>query len=135
MKHVLSFFLLAAIAASAQTNRGSISGTVTDQTQAIISGIPVIITNAGTGEVRKVVTNNTGSFVVANLEPVRYTVEVEAAGFKKTVIENAKVDTATNTTVNITLQTGSVDTKITVSADATTVNTESGTLSSTVTER
>ena len=135
MKHVLSFFLLTAIAASAQTNRGSISGTVTDQSQAIISGITVTITNSGTGEVRKVVTNSTGSFLVANLEPVRYTVEVEAAGFKKTVIENAKVDTATNTTVNITLQTGSVDTKITVSADATTVNTESGTLSSTVTER
>ncbi len=61
--------------------------------------------------------------------------EAVSQGFKKTVIDNAKVDTATNTTVNIVLQAGSVDTQVTVSAEATTINTESGSLSSTVTER
>lgn len=64
-----------------------------------------------------------------------YKVEVEAAGFSKTVVENVKVDTSTVATVNVTLKAGSVDTEVTVSAESAMVNTESGTTSGTITER
>ena len=98
-------------------------------------GVTVTIINQGTNEVRKVTTSANGSYSVTNLEPVAYRVEVEAKGFKKTIVDNAKVDTATDTTVNIVLQAGSVDTQVTVAAEATTINTESGSLSSTASIR
>ncbi len=135
MNRVVFVALASAIALSAQTNRGSISGTVTDQTQAVIPGATLTVTNAGTNEVRKLATSESGAYTVANLEPVTYRLEVESKGFRKQVVEDVKVDTAANTTVNVTLQAGSVDTSVTVSADATTIDTRSGTSSSTVTER
>ena len=135
MHRLVAILALCVTAVFAQTNRGSISGTVSDQTQAVMGGVTVTITNLGTNEVRKVTTAANGSYSATNLEPVSYKVEAESAGFKKTVVDDAKVDTATNTTVNIVLQAGSVETQVTVSAEATSVNTESGSLSSTVTER
>ena len=133
MKYFL--VLLCAACAVAQTNRGSINGTITDQSQAVMTGVSVTLTNMGTGGVRKTTTNNSGTFTFQNLEPVTYKVEADAPGFKGSIVQDAKVNTASNTTVNIVLQTGSVDTKVTVTAEAASVNTESGTLSATVTER
>ena len=135
MKHLFAVVLFSTVLAQAQTNRGSISGTVIDQSQAVMAGVSVTITNQGTNEVRKVTTSASGAFSVPNLEPVRYRLEVDAPGFKKTIVADAKVDTATNTSLNIIMQAGSVDTKVTVSAEAAVINTESGTLSATVTER
>jgi hypothetical protein len=127
--------LLLASACFGQTNRGSLSGTVFDQTQAVIGGATVTLKDVGTNEIRKASTAENGTYAFPNLEPVTYSLEVEAAGFKKSIVENIKVDTASNASVNVTLQTGTIDTSVTVSADAAMVNTESGTTSSTVTER
>jgi hypothetical protein len=127
--------LLLAGSALAQTNRGSISGTVFDPSGAVIAGTHVTVTNVGTNEARKVTTSEAGSYSVANLDPVTYRVEAEAPGFKKKVVDNVKVDTATNVTVNVTMEPGSVDTSVTVTAEAAMINTESGTTSSTISER
>ena len=72
------------------------------------------ITNDGTNEVRKLTTSQSGTYSAVDLEPVTYYVEVGFGGFKKSVVENVKVDTASTTTVNVTLQAGSVDTTVTV---------------------
>jgi Carboxypeptidase regulatory-like domain len=85
--------------------------------------------------VRKVTTSQLGSYSAVDLEPVTYRVEIEFAGFKKSVVENVKVDTASTTTVNVTLQAGAVDTSVTVTSEAPAVNVESGTTGSTITER
>lgn len=121
--------------ALAQTNRGSISGTVSDQTQGVMAGVSITVTNIGTNEIRRVTSSQIGTFSVVDLEPVSYRVEAEAAGFRRSVVEKVKVDTASNTAVNITLEAGSTDTRITVTAEAAAVNTESGALSNTITER
>ena len=135
MNRLVATLLLTTVALFAQTNRGSIAGTVMDQTKAVISGAKVTITNLGTNEVRKLTTSEAGTYSAVDLEPVNYSVEVEAAGFKKEVVENVKVDTATTAPVTIVLQPGSIDTKITVTAEVAMVNTESGTTSQTITER
>jgi hypothetical protein len=135
MNRLVVTLLLGAIALFAQTNRGGISGTVTDQTQAVLPGATVTITNLGTNEVRKVKTSQEGTFSAPDLEPVTYRVEVESQGFKKAVVENVKVDTASDSSVNVTLTAGSIDTQVTVTADAALVNTETGTASNTITER
>ena len=98
-------------------------------------GATVTITNIGTNEVRTAKTAGNGTYDVANLEPVTYQVKVEAPGFKTEVINDVKVDTAATSSVSITLQTGAVDTKVTVEASATMIDTQSGTLSNTITEQ
>jgi len=135
MNRLVAIALLSAFSVFAQTNRGSISGTVSDQTGGVIPGAAITVTNLGTNEVRKINASEAGVYTVANLEPVSYTIEVEAKGFKKQLVQDVKVDTAANTTVNVTLQAGSVDTQVTVTAESTSIDTQSGTSSNTVNER
>ena len=127
--------LLTAIALVAQTNRGSITGTVMDQSKAVIAGAKVTITNLGTNEVRKLSTSENGTYTAVDLEPVTYKLEVEAPGFKKALVDNIKVDTASATPVSIVMEPGSIETKVTVTADVSTVDTESATASTTISER
>ena len=135
MNRLVAIALLSAFSMFAQTNRGSISGTVTDQTGGVIPSAAITVTNLGTNEVRKVNASESGAYAVPNLEPVTYTVEVESKGFKKQVIQDVKVDTASNTTLNVMLQAGSVETQVTVTAESTSIDTQSGTSSNTVNER
>jgi hypothetical protein len=135
MNRLVAIFLLVGSALLAQTNRGGIAGTVTDSSKAVVAGATVTITNLGTNETRKVSTSESGTYSATNLDPVTYRVEVESAGFKKESVNGVKVDTSSVATVNVSLTPGSVDTQVTVSADATMVDTQSGTASSTVTER
>jgi Carboxypeptidase regulatory-like domain len=118
-----------------QTNRGGITGTVTDSNGAIVPGAKVTITNVGTNQSTTVTASNSGGFSVSSLDPVLYNVLVEAPNFKKAFIENVKVNTATVATVNVVIEPGSFDESVTIQADAQMVNADSGTLSQTITER
>ena len=62
----------------AQTNRGSISGTITDATGAVIPGAVVTITNVGTNQAQKLTTSGDGAFTASSLEPVVYRITVVA---------------------------------------------------------
>jgi hypothetical protein len=135
MNRFVAIFVFTAVAAIAQTNRGGVSGTVTDPSTAVVPGATVKVINQGTNEVRTVTTAGNGTFTVTDLEPVQYRVEIQAQGFKKEVVNDVKVDTASMATVNVKLEAGSVDTKVTVEASAAMIDTESGTLSNTVTTR
>ncbi len=135
MSRLVALALLASAAVLGQTNRGSISGTVTDPSGGAVPGAAIKVTNLGTNEVRNTTSSSAGSFTVTDIEPVKYKLEVSAPGFKVAVVNEIKVDTATVASVAIKLETGSVETKVTVQAQAVMVNTDSGTLSSTITER
>ena len=128
-----SFVLAASLAA--QTNRGGITGTIFDPSGAIVPGARITVTNLGTNQKIVEKASTAGAYSVPGLDPVTYNIEVEAQGFKKKRVENVKVDTATIATVDITLETGSVSSEVTVQAEAAMINTENGTLSSTITER
>jgi hypothetical protein len=133
----LAYVAITALAIStltAQTNRGGITGTVTDKTGAVVAGAVVVITNSGTNEVRRAKTSEAGVYAEQNLDPVVYSVEVTAQGFEKARVDNVKVDTASTATVNFRLQPGSIQTEITVTASAPVVNTESGTAGETITQ-
>src|SRR5690242_10682258 len=133
-RYVAMFFLVTA-ALFAQTNRGGISGTVTDQTGGVIPNARIVITNIGTNDVRRLTTSDKGTFILENLDPVTYRLEVTADGFKKTVLDSLKVDTSAVVSINLTLTAGDVATEVTVNANATLVNTESGTLGQTISAR
>jgi hypothetical protein len=127
--------MVCSIVISGQTNKGGISGTVTDPNGAVVPGATVTITNVGTGQKVTTTTSDAGTFAAQSLEPVTYSVMVEAKGFKKALLDHVKVDTASIAAANVVLETGSVAEQVVITADAPLINTESGTTSKTITSR
>lgn len=127
--------LLFSLAVLGQTNRGGISGTVTDSTGAAIPGAKVTVTNAGTNQSVVLTTSDSGNYSFNSLEPVTYNVEVEATNFKTAIVSDIKVDTASIQTVNVKLEAGNVTETVTVQAETPLLNTESGTTGQTITEK
>jgi outer membrane receptor protein involved in Fe transport len=122
-------------AAIAQTNKGGITGTVFDETGAVVASAKVVITNLSTGESTHLSTSQGGAFSAALLDPVEYRIAVESPGFKPTVVPKVKVDTATTASVKITLKVGELTSEVSVAAEAPLVNRASGTPGQTITER
>ena len=135
LTQTLIFVLLLSLAALGQTNKGSINGTVTDPSGAAIPGAKVTVTNAGTKQSVTLTTSDDGNFSASLLDPVVYTITVEAANFKKAVVSDIKVDTASTQAVNVILQAGSISETVTVQAETPLLNTETGTVGQTITER
>jgi len=140
MKFLLRFRILSVIVLlsgflAAQTNRGAISGTVFDKSGAVVPGATVTVTNLGTNQKSVAKTAHNGAYSVLSLDPVLYSVTVEAKGFRTEIVEQVKVDTAGVATVNATLQIGTSNQAVTVNAEAAQINTVSGTTGTTVTER
>ena len=132
---MLMVALFCSALAIGQTNRGGISGTVVDQNGASIPNATVTITNLGTNKSLTVTTSSSGTFSFSPLEPVTYQIVVEATGFKKAILEKLKVDTATISTANFSLETGAVAETVTVSSEAALIPSGSGTTAQTIAER
>jgi len=129
----LVFVLLATLSLSAQTFRGTILGTVTDASGAVIAGAKVTVKNTGTGLERATETSADGSYSVPELPIGTYNVTVTQAGFQTFVATSVTVDVAGERRVDAPLKPGEVSTKVEVSADQlplveTTTNTLGGVL-------
>ncbi len=129
----LMFVLLAAVSLSAQTFRGTILGTVTDASGAVVSGAKVTVKNTGTGLERSTETSGDGSYSLPELPIGTYTVTVTQSGFQTFIATGVTVDVAAERRVDASLKTGEVSTKVEVSADQlplveTTTNTLGGVL-------
>jgi len=129
------FILVFCLAIIGQTNRGGITGTVTDANGAVVPSAKVTVKNVRTNQSTTVMTSSSGTFSVASLEPVEYDILAEATNFKKAVIQKIKVDTASVSTVNVVLEVGDVSQEVTIQADTQAVNADSGTINQTITER
>ncbi|WP_180539798.1 carboxypeptidase regulatory-like domain-containing protein [Nevskia soli] len=93
--------------ASAQVSSGSISGTVTDSTGAVVPHAVVVITNQGNNEERRTTANGQGFFDFAAVLPAEYTVNVSAPGFQAWEEKGVTMTQGANLTLpNITLQIG-----------------------------
>ena len=78
--------------ALAQVSKGSISGTLVDPQKAVVAGAEVRVTNTGTNEEFRTITDSAG-FFQANLLPVgTYRVEISKTGFKKLLVETVRVN-------------------------------------------
>src|SRR5689334_10790081 len=75
----------------AQSDRGGITGRVTDQAGAVVADAKVTVLNVETGETREARTNGEGNYTVPQLPAVVYRLKVEAQGFKTASVENIKV--------------------------------------------
>ena len=129
----LVFLLLAAASLSAQTFRGTILGTVTDPSGAVIAAAKVTVKNTGTGLERTTETSADGSYSLPELPIGTYTVTVTQSGFQTFVATGVTVDVAAERRVDAAMKTGEVSTRVEVSADQlpiveTTTNTLGGVL-------
>jgi len=71
---------------------GSVGGTVTDPTNAVVAGAAVTLTDTATGAARTTTTNDVGRFFLANVLPGTYTVTVSKAGFREAKLSNQVVN-------------------------------------------
>jgi len=110
--------LLLTIAARAQTFRARVEGIVTDESNAVVSGATVTLQNVNTGVkvVRK--TSDTGLYLFDNVDPGTYDVIVEMTGFSKFIQEKVLVQSGGDVTVNAPLKVGSLQSSVTVQAEA-----------------
>jgi len=124
---------LAVACAWAQSDRGTITGTVADPTGALIPASKVVLTNVETGSRSETVTTTTGNYTLAALPVGTYKLAVEHPGFSKSEMTNIVVQVAVTTRVDVVLQVGSATQSVEVSAESTLLKTESGEQSTTVT--
>src|SRR5260370_40642318 len=117
---LLPVFLLTflfGIAGFAQEFRATLTGRVTDPSNAAIPNAVVQIRNIGTNEVATSTTDGQGNYTIPFLKPGIYNVSAEVAGFKKVAQENLTLNVGQTATVNLTLEVGAVTETITVSAE------------------
>src|SRR5437667_11790009 len=102
-----------------------VSGTVRDQSGAVLPGVEVTATQTATGLVRTVVTNETGSYVLPSLPVGPYRLEAGLPGFRSFAQTGIVLQVDANPVINIVLQVGQVAETIEVQADAALVETRS----------
>src|ERR1051325_10582684 len=94
----LSLILFGSLSAFAQT--GSISGTVSDQAGAVVTGAQITVVSAGTGLTRVTTTSDTGTFSVTELPVGVYSIAVAKEGFKTFRVPTAQITVSQTVNVN-----------------------------------
>ena len=123
-------FAQASIGAVAQ-----ITGSVSDPTGAVVSGAEVKVNQTETGFTRAAVTGADGTYVLPNLAIGPYELQVVSPGFKTHLQQGIVLQVNDNVTVTIRLQVGTSTESVTVSANASMVNTESTAVSTVIENR
>lgn len=118
VRTILACVVLLATSMLAQTFRGTILGTVTDTSGAVVSGASVVIHNVNTGQDRATVTSDDGSYNVPELPIGTYTVTISRNGFQSFVTTEVAVDVASQRRVDAALKPGQVSEKVEVSGEA-----------------
>lgn len=126
-------FAVFTVSAVAQTNKGTIKGTITDQTGAVVQNASITATNAATNEQRKATTNSDGAYEIALVDPGTYRVTVTAASFPDTTQENVIVQTSSTAVVDITLTAGAGTNVVTVTTTPSLVDSETSDVGSVIT--
>ena len=124
---VVLLLLFAFVAAGAQESRGTIAGNVTDQNGAALPGATVTIRNVETNVAGTATTNEEGAYSFPLLNPGKYTLTINAAGFADSTRENIEVRVAERLTLDVPMNVTGVGETVTTIATAPTL--ESGSVS------
>ena len=123
MSSLLCLTLLTVV--SAQSDRGAITGTVSDPDGALIPNVKIIATSSGSQTEYKTQSTETGNYTLASIPAGIYSLRVEAAGFRVYVRSGITVQVAQTARVDVTMQIGGASDTVTVTADASLLRTES----------
>jgi hypothetical protein len=124
--------LFCSVSAFAQNIRGTILGTVTDETGAVIRGAKVTAHHIATGLIRSDTTNDSGEYTLPQLPVGIYAVSAEQPGFKKVERPNIELRVDDNLRVNLVLSVGQVTETVSIVDAAPVINTDSATVGNVV---
>ncbi len=127
---ILALVFVVAPAIFAQST-GLITGTVTDQSGAVIPNAVITIRNTATSAERNITANAEGIYSAPSLDAGAYEVRVQVTGFRS-VMRPATVEAGTSTTVNIPMTVGAANEVVTVEAATAQINYESHNVSGTI---
>jgi hypothetical protein len=137
-KSVLFLFLLAALIpapAWAQTQLGTLFGTVTDTSGAVVPGAEVSVENVSTGLKRDGRTDKTGEYQLVGLPTGRYTLRVQKEGFQTEVREGIPLSPGAAIEINLSLVVGELSVHVTVEAGVPSIDTTTTTVEGMIAER
>src|SRR2546430_16387902 len=116
----------------AQSDLGRISGFIKDPSGATIANAKITVQNKS-GVERQTTTNESGYYVITNVQPGFYTMIAEAAGFQRYETSNNKLDPRADLVIDVTLTVGAASQTVEVSASAVLLQTESASVQKDVT--
>ena len=116
--------LLLPVLALAQTDRGAITGTVSDPANAVVPHATISVSNSATGAQYETVTTDTGNYTLPALPVGIYNLSVSAPGFTKYIQQGIRIETVQTARIDVILKVGSAAESVTVNADATLLKTE-----------
>ncbi len=122
-----------AVPAFAQSNRATISGTVTDPDGSVVPGASVVAENPATGSKYETVTTNTGNYTISQVPVGTYNLSIELVGFGRFRQEGIRLFVGQTARIDAKLQLGSLAEEVNVVADASLLDTQSAEISSSVT--
>ena len=125
-----AFFL--SVAAFGQSDRGTVTGTVSDPAGAVVAGVNIEAKNVETGVPYQAASTDTGNFTIGQLPAGVYEISATVPGFKKYVRGGVTVLATQTIRIDIPLEVGAASESVTVQADATLLKTESGEISHTI---
>jgi hypothetical protein len=137
-KSVLSLFLLAGLLATpawAQTQLGTLFGTVTDTSGAVVPGAEVSVENVSIGLKREGRTDKTGEYQLAGLPTGTYTLRVGKEGFQTEVREGTAVSPGAAIAINLSLVVGQLSDHVTIEAGVPALDTTTASVEGMIAER
>ena len=132
LRRVLPFFFLCVSAVWAQSDRGTITGTISDPAGAVVASASIEARNTETGVVSAVASSATGNYTIPQLPAGTYEITITVPGFKKFIRPGLIIQAAQTIRVDAALEVGNATESVTINAEAPLLKTESGELSQTI---
>ena len=120
---LLALLTIFAWSLSAQSDRGTITGTIADPAGAVVASAAIQLRNIDTGAVYQGASSATGNYTLAQLPAGQYEMSVEVPGFKKYVQTGIVLVVNNNVAINVTLQVGQISETVEVEANVALVET------------
>jgi len=131
----LCFLLVSGKYAAAQVDQGSITGTVTDTTGAVVPNAQATLLNTDQGLTLEVTTNDSGEFTFSPVRIGNYSLTVSAKGFARTTQQNLTVNLSQRLQVNVQLKLGSSTETVEVNTAPPQLQTEEASVGQVMTEK
>ena len=112
---LFSVLVFASGMALAQSTNGSLSGTVTDASGAVIPGVPVTATNSNTGIVASSTTNGAGVYQFASLQPGTYEISTRSQSFQAATVKNVELQIDARLSIDFSLRVANAQAVVEVS--------------------
>ena len=132
---LLSLTMLYTATLAAQATFGTITGSVTDSSGAVVPGVAVLVTNEGTNASRTVTSSSSGTYEVPNLNAGRYRVTSKHPGFKTFIVQGIDLAALRTVRVDVRMEVGEVGTEVTIQGVAPVIETDSASIASVRTTR